>query len=79
MSIRVAVSNDGAIYIPPAIRERAGIKQIVQVIESKQGLLLMPIREESSLSWEQFFAQGLIIQRPAPLDLSEMCFDELWL
>ncbi len=79
MSIQVPVGSDGLIYIPPALRERAGIKDTVQVIESEHGLLLKPVKERERLSWEQFFTQGLTMQRPAPLNLSEMSFDDLWL
>ena len=79
MGIRVSVFPGGLVHIPSALRRRAGIKERVQIVEADRGLLLKPIEEEEFLSWQQFFAQGLTMPRPAPLDLSEMRFDDLWL
>jgi len=79
VGVRVPVFPGGFIHIPPALRRRAGIKEYVQIIEAEHGLFVRPIEKREPLSWQQFFAQGLTMRRPAPLDLSEMRFDDLWL
>ena len=79
MADSINIDSQGRIVIPKRLRDKKGLKGELEIIETREGILLRPIKDKSK-NWSKIFKKKLHINpQKVGISISDEGNDNLWL